>query len=187
MPRVVDHEQRRFEIVAGLWQLVATRGIEGVSLRTVAAGAGVSMGRVQHYFGTKDALVVAGIELLVASAVVDYDATAGKSPRERLLHLLLQQIPATEPGRIGVTVWYAYIAKAMTHAEVRRILAEAIRNGVEECTRHVQEAEDLREPEARVRARELLALSDGLTQRVLIGDLSAAEAEAMIRARADHA
>lgn len=187
MPRVVDHEHRRFEIVAGLWQVVADQGIEGVSLRSVAARSGVSMGRVQHYFGTKDALVIAGIDLLVKQAVIGYEATEGRPPRDRLLHVLLQQIPDTEAGRIGVTVWYAYVAKAMTHAAVREILAEAIRVGVEECTRHVQAVDDLGEPEARVRARELLALSDGLTLRVLIGDLSTADAEAMIQARVDDA
>jgi TetR/AcrR family transcriptional repressor of bet genes len=182
MPRAVDHEQRRFEIVAGLWQIVAEQGIEGVSLRTVAARAGVSMGRVQHYFGTKDALVVAGIDLLVKRAVIEYDATAGRPPRDRLLHILLQQIPATDAGRIGVTVWYAYVAKAMTHTAVRQILAEATRVGVEECTRHIEEADGLEEAEARARAIELLALSDGLTLRVLIGDITAEEAEASIRA-----
>ena len=124
MPRAVDHEQRRFEIVAGLWQIVAEQGIEGVSLRTVAARAEVSMGRVQHYFGTKDALVIAGIDLLVKQAVIEYEATEGHPPGDRLLHILLQQIPATEAGRIGVTVWYAYVAKAMTHTAVREILAD---------------------------------------------------------------
>ncbi|MFD7074979.1 TetR/AcrR family transcriptional regulator [Nocardioides sp. NPDC059952] len=182
MPRAVDHEQRRFEIVAGLWQIVAEQGIEGVSLRTVAARAGVSMGRVQHYFGTKDALVVAGIDLLIKQAVIEYEATEGRPPADRLLHILLQQIPATEAGRIGVTVWYAYLAKAMTHAAVRQILAEATRVGVEECTRHLQEADDLGEVEARARAIELLSLSDGLTLRVLIGDITAEEAESSIRA-----
>ena len=183
MPRVVDHEHRRFEIVAGLWQVVADLGIEGVSLRSVAARSGVSMGRVQHYFGTKDALVVAGIDLLVKSAVISYDATADQSPQDRLLHVLLQQIPDTEAGRIGVTVWYAYVAKAMTHTAVREVLAEAIREGVEECTRHIQAAHGLSEAEARVRARALLAVSDGLTLRVLIGDITAAEAEGLIRAQ----
>lgn len=182
MPRAVDHEQRRFEIVAGLWQIVAEQGIEGVSLRTVAARAEVSMGRVQHYFGTKDALVIAGIDLLVKQAVIEYEATEGHPPGDRLLHILLQQIPATEAGRIGVTVWYAYVAKAMTHTAVREILAEATRVGVAECTRHIQESDGLGEVEARARAIELLSLSDGLTLRVLIGDITAGEAESSIRA-----
>lgn len=74
------------------------------------------------------------------------------------------------------------MAKAMTHTAVRQILAEATRVGVEECTRHIQEADGLEEAEARARAIELLALSDGLTLRVLIGDITAEEAEVSIRA-----
>ena len=89
---------------------------------------------------------------------------------------------AAEAGRIGVTVWYAYVAKAMTHTAVREILAEATRVGVAECTRHIQESDGLGEVEARARAIELLSLSDGLTLRVLIGDITAGEAESSIRA-----
>ncbi|MEJ8280415.1 TetR/AcrR family transcriptional regulator [Pseudonocardia spirodelae] len=58
MPRSVDHHARRCEIADAVLRLVARSGTEAVSLRAVAAEAGISMGRVQHYFATKDALLL---------------------------------------------------------------------------------------------------------------------------------
>ncbi|MFD2025946.1 TetR/AcrR family transcriptional regulator [Promicromonospora aerolata] len=98
MPRVVDHAERRQQIVFALWLVIAQQGIEGVSLRHVAAEAGVSMGRIQHYFGTKEALVLAGCTALVDSAYGGYQETAEAPPRDRLLHVVSQQIPGTTAG-----------------------------------------------------------------------------------------
>lgn len=186
MPRVVDHEERRWEIVFALWLVIAEHGIEGVSLRQVAAEAGVSMGRIQHYFGTKDALVLAGCTALVQSAYGGYQETGDAAPRDRLLHIVTQQIPRDAAGRMGVSVWYAYVAKSISHAAVRQVLAEARRGAEEECVRLIladRGADGGTGDEAALgQARRLLALADGLTLRVLVGDLEPAEAVAMLEA-----
>ncbi|WP_240644290.1 TetR/AcrR family transcriptional regulator [Antribacter gilvus] len=184
MPRVVDHEERRTEIVHALWYVIAEHGIEGVSLRHVAAAAEVSAGRIQHYFGTKEALVVAGCEALIGSAYTGYLETEGASPRDRLLHVVTQQVPHDEAGRFGVSVWYAYVAKAISHPEIRRLLAEARRGAEDECARLVLAARPTGEGEGKAhqQARRLLALADGLTLRVLVGDLDATEAIATLEA-----
>ncbi|GAB2485347.1 TetR/AcrR family transcriptional regulator [Promicromonospora xylanilytica] len=193
MPRVVDHEERRTQIVYALWLVIAQHGIEGVSLRHVAAEAGVSMGRIQHYFGTKEALVLAGCTALVETAYGGYLETADADPRVRLLHVVSQQIPRDDGGRTGVSVWYAYVAKSINHAAVRQVLAEARRGAEEECARLIRadransadRGEDADDPAALEQARRLLALSDGLTLRVLVGDLEPAEALAMLEAEVD--
>ena len=189
MPRVVDHAERRQQIVFALWLLIAQQGIEGVSLRHVAAEAGVSMGRIQHYFGTKEALVLAGCTALVDSAYGGYQETAEAPPRARLLHVVSQQIPRDDAGRIGVSVWYAYVAKSINDDAVRQVLAEARRGAEEECVRLIRAARgagvDAGGPAALDQARRLLALADGLTLRVLVGDLEAAEAVAMLEAEVD--
>jgi AcrR family transcriptional regulator len=50
---VVDREERRSRIAEAILRIAASRGLDEVSLRDVAAEAGVSMGQVQHYFSTK--------------------------------------------------------------------------------------------------------------------------------------
>lgn len=58
----VDHDSRRATLTDAVWSLIARGGVEAVSLRTVATEAGVSMGRVQYYFATKDALLLHALE-----------------------------------------------------------------------------------------------------------------------------
>lgn len=77
MPRVVDHEQRRREIAYGVLVVVAQGGIAAVSLRSVAKAAGVSMGRVQHYFASKDELVQHACRVVAQVAGEAYEAGAG--------------------------------------------------------------------------------------------------------------
>ncbi|MFI6629277.1 TetR/AcrR family transcriptional regulator [Nonomuraea fuscirosea] len=58
----VHHAQRRAEIADAVLAIVAERGLAAVSLTEVAAQAGISPGRVQHYFPAKRQLVEAAFE-----------------------------------------------------------------------------------------------------------------------------
>lgn len=55
----------REEILAAARELFATRGFAGTTIRGIAAGAGVDPALVHHYFGTKDDLFMAALELPV--------------------------------------------------------------------------------------------------------------------------
>src|SRR5690625_6408560 len=70
MPKKVDHQQRRAAMAEALWKVAAYQGLEAVSLSRVAQEAGVSKGRVQHYFPSRDALL-------------DYTATRVQDTRDR--------------------------------------------------------------------------------------------------------
>jgi AcrR family transcriptional regulator len=52
-----DHRTRREAIADTAAQLIATRGLEQVTLRRVAAAHGVTTGVLTHYFASKDALL----------------------------------------------------------------------------------------------------------------------------------
>src|SRR5919202_3193485 len=71
MPRKVDHDQRRRHIVEALLAIAGTRGLEAVSLREVAHEAGVSMGAVQHYFATKDEMLLFALQQWLGLGVHD--------------------------------------------------------------------------------------------------------------------
>ena len=57
MPKVVDHDQRRVELVNATWRVIARHGIEGATLREIATEAGFANGALKPYFGTKDDLL----------------------------------------------------------------------------------------------------------------------------------
>ncbi len=55
-PIAADAVATRARILAAAVRLVSSRGIEGTTVRDVAAGAGVSLATVLHYFGSKEGL-----------------------------------------------------------------------------------------------------------------------------------
>lgn len=57
MPKVVDHDQRRTELVDATWRIIARHGIEGTTMRQIAAEAGFANGALKPYFSTKDDLL----------------------------------------------------------------------------------------------------------------------------------
>lgn len=179
MPKVVDHAQRRREIVWALWSVISERGIDGVTFQAVAAAGGVSVGRIQHYFDSKEHLVRAGAEHMVGEAEGRYREGDTTDPRTRLTTLLTQPIPAAGAGRVGVAVWYAYLAKSASDPWIRSFMEGATRGTVDEAERLLV-AVGVRAGEARTRARRLVALSNGVTQSVLVGALESEEAVALV-------
>lgn len=181
MPKIVDHEQRRAEIVRGLWSVIHERGIEGVTFQAVAQAAGVSVGRVQHYFASKDALVLYGCQAIVAGASDAYFARAAlEDPWGALRELLVQPIPQTDAFRIAAAVWYAYLARAMVDPEIDEIVRDA-RGGVVEFAASLLEKAGLGSADSgHLEALRLVALSDGLSQRVLLGLTEPEDAVAVV-------
>jgi AcrR family transcriptional regulator len=57
MPKVVDHDQRRIELVNATWRIIARHGIEGATMREIATEAGFANGALKPYFPTKDELL----------------------------------------------------------------------------------------------------------------------------------
>jgi AcrR family transcriptional regulator len=96
----------RAEILAAARTSFAEHGFAGTTIRGVAAGAGVDAALVHHYFGTKDDLFLAAMELPVDPRQVLAPALAGGADgaAERLLRafLSLWDDPEVSPVLVGV-------------------------------------------------------------------------------------
>ncbi len=57
MPKIVDHDQRRLELVDATWRIIARLGMEGATMREIAEEAGFANGALKPYFPTKDLLL----------------------------------------------------------------------------------------------------------------------------------
>ena len=177
MPRIVDSEQRRGQILAGLWAVVHEHGVEGVTLGRVAVAAGVSIGRIQHYFASRDELVLAGCRgILELAERVHEERTAGLDPETSLLALLCQPIPGgDEAFRLGAAVWSAYLARAAVDERIGRIVREAER-GTRARIASLLAALGAAPGEA----DRLAAFGAGLAQRALLGCIEPAQAERLL-------
>ena len=57
MPKVVDHENRRDQIAEAAGRVMASRGVEALTLRDIAQETGFSPGILTHYFRNREELL----------------------------------------------------------------------------------------------------------------------------------
>lgn len=114
MPKYVDHEQRRAEIVHALWRVVATDGLEAASVRSIAAEAGWSLGAIRHYFRTQDELIRFGAQAMLDSANHRVSAILqARRPGPRRCQQLMEQLLPLDDERMGeVRVWLALLLRS---------------------------------------------------------------------------
>ncbi len=86
MPKIVDHEQYRKELLIKCFDLFAQKGYASITMREIAKGLGVSTGTLYHYFPSKEALYLQLVEELTQRDILDFLAEAGdaKSLPERI-------------------------------------------------------------------------------------------------------
>ncbi|MGW3569941.1 TetR/AcrR family transcriptional regulator [Streptomyces sp. NPDC000941] len=177
MPKRVDHEERRRQIAQALWRIAAARGLDGASLRDVAAAAGISLGQLQHYFTSKDDMIVFAlghIEQLAQRRIrARIEALPGApTPRVVLRETLAEMLPLDEASRTGYLVQVSYFIRAVnderlrTHAQegiaaLRAFFADQLKAAIAQG----EVAAD-RDPDRE--AALLIALTDGLSAAVLM-------------------
>lgn len=57
MPKFVDHDARRVEIVGAACRVIEREGLEGLTIRAIASEAGASTAIVTHYFENKEEIL----------------------------------------------------------------------------------------------------------------------------------
>ncbi|MBP2364616.1 TetR/AcrR family transcriptional regulator [Pseudonocardia parietis] len=187
MPRVVDHGQRRGEIAEALWRVAAAEGLEAVSLARVAQEAGVSKGRVQHYFTCRDELLFFAaqqLQLRIDERIRAHLASARpRTPLAEVRGLLRALLPLDDDGRTDARVGSAFLIRALADQEMRATYREGnrlIRQAVAERLVAAREAGELVDLDAEREATVLIALVGGLAEAVLLGDHDEGSAAAVL-------
>lgn len=178
MPRQVDHQARRRQIAEALWQITSERGLEAVTLRHVAAEAGVSMGLVQHYFSSKDEMLLFAYECLseragarITSMVLPDD------PHDRLRLVLAEMLPLDDDRVVEAHVGFAFLARSAVEPSIAAVLREGmawLRGFLADEIRRAGHPDPDHEAEV------LMALHDGLIGHVLTGHHTPKSAQAVL-------
>ncbi|WNV87767.1 TetR/AcrR family transcriptional regulator [Umezawaea sp. Da 62-37] len=195
MPKVVDHDERRADIVRAAWAVICRHGIEGATVRRVAEQAGVSMGGLRHYFDTQEgllrfaALAVGGN----ISARVEARLRSDDAPADRARMVLEAMLPLDEERRVEATVWLAFMVRFRVDDTLRELRSTAWTGTRHICrvvvglSRNVAAPEvigdELPDADLEQWARHLHVVMDGLTlQAVSFPDrLSSEELRATVR------
>ncbi|WP_326558972.1 TetR/AcrR family transcriptional regulator [Micromonospora sp. NBC_01796] len=184
MPKKVDHQERRTLIADALMRVAAEQGLEAVSLRHVAAQAGVSSGLVQHYFRTKDEMMTFALSVVRERnqvRVTEAVARLGEepSPRALLRTIIAAVLPLDEHTRDDGRVALAFLA----YTAVRPAAATGLREDTAQMVGFL--AGILPGTNTEDTAAGLLALMEGLGVYLLGGQYTAERALNVLDAHLD--
>jgi AcrR family transcriptional regulator len=123
VPKFVDADLRRQEVVEAVFRIIAGDGLERASLREVADEAGLAVGSVRHYFASSEELLTHSFSVAVDRVVgrlTAADERLGELPpgtgehHEAVLTLLGELLPLDEERAIDACVWMAFKNAART-------------------------------------------------------------------------
>ncbi|MEU3190731.1 TetR family transcriptional regulator C-terminal domain-containing protein [Streptomyces sp. NPDC006992] len=148
MSRTADHGERRRRIAVAVRTLISDQGLDAVTVARTAAAAGMSVGLVQHYFRTKDDMLLHAFQE-VGTALRE---RAGQRIRDGIEHrrpvaavlaqAMTELLPLDEERRTEFRVSTAFAGRALdvpalaeidaeTARRLRADIAAAVRNGKE--------------------------------------------------------
>lgn len=194
MPREVDHGQRRRQIAAAVWRLAGRGGLEEVTLRHVAAEAGVSVRLLQYYFGTRQQLLLGALEILNADAerqAAERVGALGEAAGLRgvVQGILLELLPLDEERRARHLVYAVYFVRFLTDPDLKAV-AQGAEPAIRDLLAHLlgQARDNGDTPMSLQPGREaalLVAAAEGLQGQVLLGQATTEEAIALLEHQLD--
>lgn len=188
MPKQVDHQERRETIARALWRVVDQRGVLRLSLREVAAEAGMSHGQLQHYFASRQELLSFAMDFAAeqtAQRVARGLQALGAAPHPRdvLRVILVEMLPLHDDARATSRMNAAYVLEALHDNAIRDRTREGLRQGREQVnvliTQAITDGKIARDRDADTETDRVLALT-GLTPLLDLEVINPGEALAAI-------
>lgn len=193
MPKRADPQDRRRSIAEALFRATADRGVEAVSLRDLAAEAGMSLTTVQHYFHTKDEMLLFALDhmrervagRLLARLAHLPDAT----PRDVTRAVLAELLPTSEAGRAEAVVSVGFYSRAAVTPAYAAALRAGLQSMLDVITQHLRTAQDSGhlspDLDAEREAAALFWFTHGLVGPLLVGLYTPETAQALLDERLD--
>lgn len=168
MPKVVDHDERRNEVLSAVWRVIERDGIEQATVRAIAKEAGYSAGVLVHYFEDKKDILTSALRLSHERIRARWALKLeGRSGLDALRELILDNLPLDEERRLETRLEVAYWARALSSDEVLVVQRKESEELRERIAGLVREAQDRGELSTRSSAEAItlhaMALIDGLS------------------------
>lgn len=171
MPPRIDAAARRQAIAELAARLIATRGTEHISLRSLAAAAGASTTVITHYFATKADVLEAAYRASVHQARERVDALPGDDHPRRIALLCEAVLPLDEPRRTNWLTWLAFMGAAISEprmAALQRRRVVGHRALVQRAIKAAQQAGRVHpDRDAAQEARALVSLVHGVASHAV--------------------
>jgi AcrR family transcriptional regulator len=173
VPKIVDHELRRQELLAATWRVIARTGIVGVTTREIAREAGVSTGVLAHYFADKEELLAAALRLSHQQVYARIrERTQGLLGLDAIRALMLEALPLDDERLLEAQIEINFLALALGNSALRDLQHEEFERFWDALHYRVCEAQKLGHIPAGADpsdvTHELVILVEGLSQEAVL-------------------
>jgi AcrR family transcriptional regulator len=121
------NQDTREAILSAARAAFAERGIDGASIRLIAAGAGVDPALVHHYFGTKDQLFLAAMRAPMDPGEIIPQILAGD--REHVGERVVRAIVGVWDSPVGAAA-VGLVRSAVSNEQIAALLREFVVNRI---------------------------------------------------------
>jgi AcrR family transcriptional regulator len=181
MPKIVDWDSKRDEILSATWRVIARDGITGATIRAIAKEANCSRGILGHYFADKADIL--GSALVLSHRRVGARMTAaaaGLAGLEALRIVMLEALPLDGRRDLEAQIEISFWGRALGNAELRDLQHSEFERLCSRLRGHLVEAAELGQLrddcDLELATHQLVVLIDGLSaERVLYPDRVTAE------------
>jgi AcrR family transcriptional regulator len=176
MPKIVDWDARRDEILSATWRVIARDGITGATIRAIAREANCSRGILAHYFDDKADILGSALVMSHRRVVARMNARAdGLTGLEALRVVMLEALPLDGQRDLEAQIEISFWGRALGNPALRELQHAEFDRFAERLRGFLAEAEqdgELRDGvDLTLAAHQLLVLIDGLSaERVLYPD-----------------
>lgn len=173
MPKIVDWDARRDEILSATWRVIARDGLARATIRAIAREASCSPGVLAHYFDDKADILGSALVMSHRRVAARMDAgTAGLTGLEALRVVMLEALPLDERRDLEAQIEISFWGRALGTAELRELQHSEFDHLCARLRRHLEEAGERGELAGSVdvglATHQLVVLIDGLSaERVL--------------------
>jgi len=169
MPKIVDHDLQRETFADAATRLIAREGLEGVTMRAVAAESGLSYGSLFHYFDSKEQLLMHAVRTTIGKQTRRVNEYSSQyAGLEALEHLLCDDAVTSEVSRDSWLVWMAFQYQAAlrdSFSEMNRDLVDGWHDRIRALLNDAKSAGEIADDiDTDVEASALWAYSSGIGQ-----------------------
>ncbi len=173
-PESVKSELRRQQVLNAATECFRREGFHGSSIARISQAAGMSAGHIYHYFGSKEAIVVAIAEReendmgkLMRRVKQDHDCGDLVARMTRQTAEMVER--NSDPLHVGLSLELAAeAARNPSVAEIQRRSDQAIVEQIFEMAQRVGVPSGLDEPDLRLRMEIIATLFNGLAFRSIL-------------------
>lgn len=167
-------EERREQILEGLFEAMARSGTRGTSISEIAASAGIARGALHYYFESKEEIRLRLMERLgdryldgLAAYLDRHEASAQEDGGRAMVEALVRYHFAPEDDSLArmLSVWIDFWGHAPTDPSLRDVVLDVQERARRQCWRVIAasrpELAALDDDDARLKSAALLALIEG--------------------------